>query len=87
MCFILLIVGFGRFQPVCSPNQEKNLVEYLKEQEKHLYGSTTKELRTLVYQLAEKNSIEHPFQHGMAGRNWCKAFLKRHAKDLTIRKP
>ncbi|CAD6223960.1 GSCOCG00005411001-RA-CDS, partial [Cotesia congregata] len=64
-----------------------NLVKYLKEQEKRLAGLTTKELRILAYQLAEKNGIEHPFQQGMAGRDWCRAFLKRHAKELSIRKP
>lgn len=73
------MIGLGRYETVFSLKQEEDLVKYLNEQEKWLSGLTIKELCILAYQLAEKNGIEHPFQHDMAGRDWCRAFLKRHA--------
>ncbi|CAD6221709.1 GSCOCG00011627001-RA-CDS, partial [Cotesia congregata] len=74
-------------ETVFSPTQEEELVKYLKQQESRLSGLTTKELRLLAYQLAEKNGIKHPFKNYTAGREWCKAFLNRHKEDLSIRKP
>ncbi|CAG5100687.1 Protein of unknown function [Cotesia congregata] len=47
-------------ETVFSPTQEEELVKYLKQQESRLSGLTTKELRLLAYQLAEKNGRVKP---------------------------
>lgn len=49
---------------------------------------TTKELRRLVYQLAEKNNCKHNFdrESEMAGKDWADKFMKRHP-ELSLRKP
>jgi len=56
--------------------------------EARLFGLTTKEIRLLAYQLAEKNQISHPFvkENDQAGLDWMYSFMKRHP-DLSIRKP
>lgn len=56
--------------------------------ESRLFGLTTKEIRLLAYQLAEKNQINHPFakENDQAGLDWMYSFMKRHP-DLSIRKP
>jgi len=56
--------------------------------EARLFGLTTKEIRLLAYQLAEKNQINHPFakENDQAGLDWMYNFMKRHP-DLSIRKP
>ncbi|XP_037977944.1 MFS-type transporter clz9 isoform X2 [Plutella xylostella] len=78
----------GNFKPVFSKHEEEELVTYVIEMEKRLFGLTTVGLRKLAYQLAEKNSKAHNFNHDkkIAGLDWLKGFLKRHP-DLSIRKP
>ncbi|CAH1956803.1 unnamed protein product [Acanthoscelides obtectus] len=78
----------GNFKPVFSKKEEDELVRYIKEMKKRLFGLTTVVLRKLAYQLAEKNSKAHNFNHDkmMAGVDWLKGFMKRHP-DLSIRKP
>ncbi|KAK9878762.1 hypothetical protein WA026_023742 [Henosepilachna vigintioctopunctata] len=46
----------GNFKPVFSKQEEEELVRYLKDMEKLLFGLTTVVLRKLAYQLAEKKS-------------------------------
>ncbi|CAH1963196.1 unnamed protein product [Acanthoscelides obtectus] len=77
----------GNFKPVFSKKEEDELVRYIKEMEKRLFGLTTVVPRKLVYQLAEKNSKAHNFNHDkmMAGVDWLKGFMKRHP-DLSIHK-
>ncbi|XP_059061706.1 tigger transposable element-derived protein 6-like [Achroia grisella] len=78
----------GNFKPVFSEKEEEELVSYIIEMEKRLFGLTTIVLRKLAYQLAEKNGKTHKFNHDkkIAGVDWLKGFLKRHS-DLSIRKP
>lgn len=78
----------GNFKPVFSKQEEEELVKYIIEMEKRLFGLTTIVLRKLAYQLAEKNGKAHNFNHDkkIAGVDWLKGFLKRHP-DLSIRKP
>lgn len=78
----------GNFKPVFSKQEEDELVRYIKEMEKRLFGLTTVVLRKLAYQLAEKNGKAHNFNRDkeIAGVDWMKGFLKRHP-DLSIRKP
>ncbi|CAG5020839.1 unnamed protein product [Parnassius apollo] len=78
----------SNFKPVFSKQEEEELVKYIIEMEKRLFGLTTIVLRKLAYQLAEKNDKAHNFSHDkkIAGVDWLKGFLKRHP-DLSIRKP
>lgn len=78
----------GRLAPVFSEDQEKELATYVKNMESRLFGLTTKDLRSLAYDLAENNNIEHNFDRGtkLAGRYWLENFLKRNP-DLSLRKP
>ncbi|CAG9562808.1 unnamed protein product [Danaus chrysippus] len=78
----------GNFKPVFSKQEEEELVRYVKDMEKRLFGLTTVVLRKLAYQLAEKNGKTHNFNHvkKIAGIDWLKGFMKRHP-DLSIRRP
>lgn len=78
----------GSKRPVFTPQQEEELVGYLKEMEARLFGLTITECRKLAFQLAEQNGIQHPFNKNdkMAGKGWMMGFFNRH-KDLSIRKP
>ena len=51
----------GNFKPVFTPAQEDELVSYLKNMEGHLFDLTSKELRLLEFQLAERNNLQHLF--------------------------
>lgn len=78
----------GRFDQVFNKEQERELVSYLKDMESRLYGLTSKDLKKLAYDLAERNNLSHNFDHDtkMAGRYWLENFLKRNP-DLSFRKP
>lgn len=70
-----------------SPEQELELVEYIKTMEAQLFCLTSLELRSLAYQLAIKNNISHTFcKDGVAGVDWLHGFMKRHS-DLSLRQP
>lgn len=78
----------GRFGTVFTKEQEEELAMYAKNMESRLFGLTTKDLRSLAYDLAEKNNIKHNFDQStkMAGRYWLENFLKRNP-CLSLRKP
>ena len=78
----------GHYETVFTPDQETELKSYIKAMEERFYGLTSAEVRSLAFQLAEKNHIEHRFNAvtGMAGVDWLKSFLKRHP-DISYRKP
>lgn len=78
----------GNFKPVFTKQEEEELVGYVKDMEKRLFGLTTIVLRKLAYELAEKNCKAHHFNRDkkIAGVDWLKGFMKRH-QDLSIRKP
>lgn len=67
---------------------EAELCDYILEMEKSGFGLTRRDIRSLAYQLAEKNNIKHTFSQDneSAGRSWLKLFLKRHSK-LSFRRP
>lgn len=50
-------------------DMEKELVTYLKDMESRLFGLTTRDVRCLAFQLAERNKLDHYFNKdtGMAG--------------------
>lgn len=71
------------------PNElEDELADYILEMEKSGFGLTRRDIRSLAYQLAEKNNIEHSFSQDneSAGRTWLRLFLKRHP-NLSFRRP
>lgn len=45
----------GPIRPVFNEEEERELVQYLKDMEGRLFGLNTTELRRLAYQLAVKN--------------------------------
>lgn len=53
-----------------NTEQEKVLVEYLKQMEGRLFGLTQTFFRKLAYELAERNNIQHMFNQsiGMASK-------------------
>ena len=67
---------------------EDQLAEYALEMESRFYGLTIRDLRSIAFQLAERNNLPHPFNRTMmmAGLDWVHGFLKRHPK-LSIRQP
>ena len=74
--------------PVLDDEHEQELVHYLIVMQKFYQGITPDDLKKLVYQLAERNGIEHPFskRKESAGKDWMHSFLKRH-QQLSIRQP
>ncbi|CAH2003007.1 unnamed protein product [Acanthoscelides obtectus] len=78
----------GKYHCVFTQDQEVELVVYLKDMQKRLFGLTLKELRKLAYQLAVRNGCEHPFNKHteMAGEDWVHSFMRRHS-ELSLRKP
>lgn len=66
---------------------EQQLVDYIKNMEEMMYGLTTKSVRSLAYQLAERNNIKHYFNNEsqMAGWHWLRSFLARNR--LSLRSP
>lgn len=80
--------SLGSKKVVFTQSQETELVQHLLDLESRFYGVTIRDVQKLAYELAEKNSLPHPFNHErkIAGRNWLDAFLKRNPK-LSFRKP
>lgn len=67
---------------------ETELCDYILEIEKSGFGLTRSDIRSLAYQLAEKNNLKHTFSQDneSAGRSWLRLFLKRHP-NLSFRRP
>lgn len=78
----------GRFEPVFSSQQEQELVDHVLKLERRLYGINCHDMRSLAFQLAEKNGTSHPFnsETGLAGTDWLRCFRRRHP-ELTLRVP
>lgn len=81
------MAGPGRC-PVLSPEFEGQLTVHIKEMQRLLFGLTSKDVRRIAFQLAERNRIKHPFSKKtqMAGEDWFLSFCKRHP-DLSVRRP
>lgn len=80
--------GLGRFFTTFTPEQEKSIVDHLKQMEQRLFGITCKELRSLIYEWAEINKIPHRFNKNekRAGLDWVRGFRSRNP-EITLRKP
>lgn len=59
---------------------EKRFCNHLKTLNKMFCGITAKQLMRAAYEFAEKHKIPHRFNQELktAGRNWFRAFIKRH---------
>ncbi|XP_055636997.1 uncharacterized protein LOC129775858 isoform X2 [Toxorhynchites rutilus septentrionalis] len=73
---------------VFTPVEEQELVDHILDMEVRCYGITTREIRSLAYQLAQKNGKAHVFKNKtqLAGRDWLRGFRKRHP-ELSLRAP
>ncbi|CAB3253456.1 unnamed protein product [Arctia plantaginis] len=78
----------GRFKQIFTKDQELELAAYVKDIESRFFGLTTKDMRILAFDLADKNNIKHNFDTGkkMAGRIWLEKIIKRNP-ELSLRKP
>lgn len=84
---VLLNSPLGR-KTILLPEAEGELVEYCLLMEKSFYELTASDLKRMVFQLAIRNNIKHPFSESKksAGRKWMKLFFQRHP-GLSLRKP
>ncbi|KAF2884802.1 hypothetical protein ILUMI_21373 [Ignelater luminosus] len=71
-------------KPLLGEQMEKELVGYLLQIEEKFYGLTLKDLRRMAFQLASRNSMQHPFKQGEVGRAWVDLFLQRHKQTLSM---
>jgi DDE superfamily endonuclease len=80
--------SLGRFMPVFSDEFHNELVMHVVEMQNRFYGLSIHDLRSIAYELAERNGIKHPFsaQMRLAGKDWARCFLQRFP-ELSLRKP
>lgn len=81
-------IKLGRYDITFTQEMEEELCSYIKTIDNMFYGLTSRALRSLAFEFAEKNKLEHRFDKTskMAGKGWLRGFLKRH-KDVTLRQP
>lgn len=75
---------------IFSDSEEHFLVQYVKNVAKMNYGLSKKGVRELAYKFAVANGKEYPpkwNEEKIAGKEWMRWFMRRHASDLSIRKP
>ena len=70
----------GSVQPVFSEDMENELAQHLLDMETRLFGLSTRDVRSLAFQLATKNNIRNNFNNEkqLAGKNWLSGFMARH---------
>ena len=74
---------------IFNQDQETSLANYLEKCSGMFHGLTTKNVRTLAYEMTFLNRIEVPatwIDNQIAGREWLFGFLRRH-ETLAIRQP
>lgn len=78
----------GSFKTVFIPAEEAVLMAHILDFEVRCYGITTRDIRSLAFQLAERNGKAHVFntKTQLAGWDWLHGFRKRHPK-LSLRTP
>lgn len=81
-------LGLGRFEVTFNAELERDLVEHIKTLESMLFGLSCDDVRSLAYQLAERNGIPHRFNRAtkLAGWDWLRGFRSRN-HDISLRKP
>jgi len=57
---------------------ESELVMHCVEMQQRFYGLTVTDLKSLAFQVAERNGIVHPFSHmkKLAGKDWVSSFMR-----------
>lgn len=77
----------GAFTTVFSIEQEEQLVKHLIYMSQSGFGLSSYDVRSLAYQMAVINNINHPFDNltRLAGTDWLRHFLHRHP-NLSLRK-
>lgn len=72
--------GLGRHKPVFNATQEQELINYIQLMKSRLFSLTQDEIRSLAYELAERNKLPHSFnrEKKIAGKCWLYSFLDRH---------
>lgn len=67
---------------------EDSIAAYVLRMESLLFGVTTKDVRRLAFDLAQKHRIKHKFnaEAQMAGKKWYYGFMKRHPQ-ISLRQP
>jgi len=80
--------GLGRFKRVFDQEHEDELCQHAIEMQRRFYGLSFLDLRSLAFQLAERNVLNHPFckEEKLAGKDWALDFIKRR-KELSLRSP
>ncbi|XP_042211398.1 MFS-type transporter clz9-like, partial [Homarus americanus] len=78
----------GPLTTVFSNEQEEELVAHILSMEDRFFGLTTRDVRYIAFQAAERNNLDHKFNKtvGLAGKDWLLGFLRRHPQ-LSIRTP
>lgn len=62
----------GRFRPVFTPDEEKQLTEYIRRVDSLFYGLTRKEFMQIAGQFAKAKNKETRFKDDVAGKCWFK---------------
>ena len=80
--------GLGRFKRVFDAAHEDELCRHAIEMQRRFYGLTLHDLRSLAFQLAELNGLDHPFSKNdrLAGKDWALGYVKRRS-ELSLRSP
>ena len=70
ICYVCVISGLCSFKTVFTPEEEQELVKYIKKMEGMLFGLSPMDLRRLAFELGEINEKDHPFDKelGTAGK-------------------
>lgn len=78
----------GGRRTVLTHEAEEELANHIIDMETRFFGLTTKDLRRLVYEIAERDNLKHDFNkdNRMAGKKWIKGFLKRNSR-ISLRIP
>lgn len=79
----------GRYKPIFSIDQEKEIVEHILQMEERLFKLTLTEVRELPFELADKSNIPHTFNEEkkkMDGKECLYSFLSRNP-ILSLRNP
>ena len=78
----------GALEPVFCVKLEEELVKHVKAMEAAMFCLSLTDLRRLAFDIAARADMTHPFDaaKGLAGVDWAKAFLARHA-DISLRRP
>lgn len=81
------VKSFGR-RATFSKDMEDELASYILRFEEILFGLTIKDIRRLVFDIAERHSVPHSFnsETRMAGKKWFYAFMRRNP-HLSLRQP